>query len=146
MDDDAPLASLFSTRHLERIRELGSNNGCPAVQAKPAGPEAKRTRASERDESLIGGARCNTKEEFLDEANVGDVVVALGEVEGYQTPKGKVFKKFKQNLVSFWDNLVVECQHGPLFNAHSSKSLLSSCAADGSPTSHVLNFCCKNTC
>ncbi|EOY28509.1 Uncharacterized protein TCM_030052 [Theobroma cacao] len=82
MDDDVPLASLFSTRHLERIRELGSNNGCPAVQAKPTGPEAKRTRASERDESLIGGTRCNTKEEFLDEANVGDVVVALVDLAG----------------------------------------------------------------
>lgn len=31
---------------------------------------------------LAGGTRCNTKEEFLDEANVGDVVVALVDLAG----------------------------------------------------------------
>ncbi|XWS76479.1 hypothetical protein CRYUN_Cryun01aG0179800 [Craigia yunnanensis] len=39
-----------------------------------------------------------------------------GEVEDYRSSKKKEFKNFKENLVSFWDNLVVECQNGPLFD------------------------------
>ncbi|XVF72517.1 hypothetical protein PTKIN_Ptkin12aG0127600 [Pterospermum kingtungense] len=68
------------------------------------------------------GAKYYIKEEFLDETDVDDVVVALvslarkGEVEDYQSSKKKEFKNFKENLVSFWDNLVVECQNGPLFD------------------------------
>ncbi|XVF32673.1 hypothetical protein REPUB_Repub17cG0102900 [Reevesia pubescens] len=68
------------------------------------------------------GAKYYIKEEFLDEIDVDDVVVALvnlarkGEVEDYQGSKKKEFKNFKENLVSFWDNLVVECQNGPLFD------------------------------
>ncbi|OMO64970.1 stromal antigen [Corchorus olitorius] len=68
------------------------------------------------------GAKCEIKEEFFDEANVEDVVVALvdlarnGEVEEHHSFKSKEFKKFKGNLVSFWDNLVIECQYGPLFD------------------------------
>lgn len=39
-----------------------------------------------------------------------------GEIEDYQGSKKKEFKNFKENLVSFWDNLVTECQNGPLFD------------------------------
>ncbi|XVE73228.1 hypothetical protein DITRI_Ditri11bG0100200 [Diplodiscus trichospermus] len=65
------------------------------------------------------GAKYYIKEECLDET---DVVVALvnlarkGEAEDYQNSKKKEFKNLKENLVSFWDNLVVECQNGPLFD------------------------------
>ncbi|GAV79062.1 STAG domain-containing protein [Cephalotus follicularis] len=68
------------------------------------------------------GAKYHIKEELLDETDVDDVVVALvnfarkGEVEDYQSSKRKEFKNFKDNLLSFWDNLVVECQNGPLFD------------------------------
>jgi cohesin complex subunit SA-1/2 len=68
------------------------------------------------------GAKYHIQEEFLDETDVDDVVVALvnlsrtGEVEDYQNSKRKEFKNFKDNLESFWDNLVRECQHGPLFD------------------------------
>ncbi|KAJ9171896.1 hypothetical protein P3X46_015198 [Hevea brasiliensis] len=68
------------------------------------------------------GAKFYIKEELLDETDVDDVVVALvnlarkGEVEDYQSSKRKDFKNFKENLVSFWDNMVVECQNGPLFD------------------------------
>ncbi|KAF2298603.1 hypothetical protein GH714_024287 [Hevea brasiliensis] len=68
------------------------------------------------------GAKFYIKEELLDETDVDDVVVALvnlarkGEVEDYQSSKRKDFKNFKENIVSFWDNLVVECQNGPLFD------------------------------
>ncbi|XWS31645.1 hypothetical protein CRYUN_Cryun23aG0094100 [Craigia yunnanensis] len=68
------------------------------------------------------GAKYYIKEEFLDETDVDDVVVALvnlarkGEVEDFQSLKKKEVKNFKENLVSFWDNLVVECQNGPLFD------------------------------
>ncbi|XP_022758099.1 sister-chromatid cohesion protein 3-like [Durio zibethinus] len=68
------------------------------------------------------GAKYYIKEEFLDETDVDDVVVALvnlarkGEVQDYQSSKKKEFKNFKENLVSFWENLVVECQNGPLFD------------------------------
>ncbi|KAK4558523.1 hypothetical protein RGQ29_008026 [Quercus rubra] len=68
------------------------------------------------------GAKYHIKEEFLDETDVDDVVVALvnlartGEVEDYQNSKRKELKSFKDNLESFWDNLVHECQHGPLFD------------------------------
>ncbi|XVF21866.1 hypothetical protein REPUB_Repub12eG0126300 [Reevesia pubescens] len=68
------------------------------------------------------GAKYYIKEEFLDETDVDDIVVALvnlarkGEVEDYRSSKKKEFKNFMENLVSFWDNLVVECQNGPLFD------------------------------
>ncbi|KAL5561587.1 hypothetical protein UlMin_031334 [Ulmus minor] len=67
------------------------------------------------------GAKYYIKGEFLDEIDVDDVVVALvdlakrGEVEDYQNSKKKEFKNFRDNLQSFWDTLVRECQHGPLF-------------------------------
>lgn len=37
-----------------------------------------------------------------------------GEVE--ESTKKKEIKNFRGNLVSFWDNLVIECQNGPLFD------------------------------
>ncbi|KAK7284692.1 hypothetical protein RJT34_19442 [Clitoria ternatea] len=68
------------------------------------------------------GAKYYDKSDLLDEIDVDDVVVALvncakrGEVEDYQNSKKKDFKNFKENLESFWDTLVRECQHGPLFD------------------------------
>ncbi|KAK4407071.1 Sister-chromatid cohesion protein 3 [Sesamum angolense] len=67
------------------------------------------------------GAKYRLHEEDIDETDVDDVVVALvnmarrGEVEDYQSSK-RDFKNFKDNLVYFWDNLVSECQNGPLFD------------------------------
>ncbi|CAB4311957.1 unnamed protein product [Prunus armeniaca] len=66
------------------------------------------------------GAKYHIEGELLDETDVDDVVVALvelarsGNVEDYQSSKKKEFKNFKDNLQLFWDNLVRECQHGPL--------------------------------
>lgn len=68
------------------------------------------------------GAKYYIRGESLDEIDVDDVVIALvnlarrGEVEDYQSSKKKEFKNFKDNLISFWDNLVIECQNGPLFD------------------------------
>ncbi|XP_062087056.1 sister-chromatid cohesion protein 3-like isoform X2 [Humulus lupulus] len=68
------------------------------------------------------GAIYTIKGELLDEIDVDDVVVALvelgrrGEVEDYQSSKKKEFKNFKDNLQLFWDRLVRESQHGPLFD------------------------------
>lgn len=68
------------------------------------------------------GAKYQFKGDFLEETDVDDVVVSLvklaeiGEVEDYQSSKKKEFKNFKENLVSFWSNLVSECQNGPLFD------------------------------
>ncbi|XP_073066132.1 sister-chromatid cohesion protein 3-like [Primulina eburnea] len=67
------------------------------------------------------GAKYHLHEEDLDETDVDDVVVALvnmarrGEIEDYQSSK-RDFKNFKDNLVYFWDNVVSECQNGPLFD------------------------------
>ncbi|XP_047325464.1 sister-chromatid cohesion protein 3 [Impatiens glandulifera] len=68
------------------------------------------------------GAKYQIRGEFIDETDVDDVVVALvnmakrGDVEDYQTSKKKDFKNFKDSLTTFWDNLVSECQNGPLFD------------------------------
>ncbi|KAF6135507.1 hypothetical protein GIB67_015360 [Kingdonia uniflora] len=68
------------------------------------------------------GAKFHLTEELLEKTGVDDVVVALvelahnGEAEDYQSSKRKELKNFKENLVLFWDNLVVECQNGPLFD------------------------------
>ncbi|XAR61268.1 hypothetical protein NMG60_11034916 [Bertholletia excelsa] len=68
------------------------------------------------------GAKYHIQEDLLDETDVDDVVVALvnlarkGEVEDYQSSKKKELKNFKDNLASFWDNLVTESQNGPLFD------------------------------
>ncbi|KAI3913916.1 hypothetical protein MKW92_029172, partial [Papaver armeniacum] len=60
-------------------------------------------------------------ERDLDDTEVDNVVVSLvelahkGEVEDYHSSKRKEFKNFKE-LLSFWDNLVIECQNGPLLD------------------------------
>ncbi|XP_058083552.1 sister-chromatid cohesion protein 3 [Magnolia sinica] len=68
------------------------------------------------------GAKYHLDEGSLDETDVDDVVVSLvnharnGDVEDYYSSKRKELKNFKENLASFWDNLVIECQNGPLFD------------------------------
>ncbi|CAL1403339.1 unnamed protein product [Linum trigynum] len=68
------------------------------------------------------GAKYHIEKELVNETDVDDVVVALvnlarkGEVEDHQSLKRKDFRNFRDNLVLFWDNLVVECQNGPLFD------------------------------
>ncbi|KAG9457523.1 hypothetical protein H6P81_002031 [Aristolochia fimbriata] len=68
------------------------------------------------------GAKYQLDEASLDEISVDDVVLALvglaknGEVDDLCTSKSKEYKNFKENLSSFWDNLVIECQNGPLFD------------------------------
>ncbi|KAL9332454.1 hypothetical protein ACSQ67_002064 [Phaseolus vulgaris] len=68
------------------------------------------------------GAKYHDKSDLVDETGVDEVVVALvncakrGAVEDYQNSKKKEIKNIKENLESFWDNLVRECQHGPLFD------------------------------
>ncbi|GAB2248509.1 hypothetical protein Droror1_Dr00008391 [Drosera rotundifolia] len=68
------------------------------------------------------GVKYNVRGDLLDEADVDDVVVRLvdfarkGQVEDYQSSKRKDFNSFKDNLVAFWDNIVSECQDGPLFD------------------------------
>lgn len=37
-------------------------------------------------------------------------------MEDHQSLKRKDFRNFRDNLILFWDNLVVECQNGPLFD------------------------------
>lgn len=44
------------------------------------------------------------------------MLVFQGEVEDYQSSKRKDFNNLKDNLVYFWDNLIIECQNGPLFD------------------------------
>lgn len=39
-----------------------------------------------------------------------------GHIEDNLSSKKKEFKNFKENLLSFWDTLVNECQNGPLFD------------------------------
>nr|GEV69096.1 sister-chromatid cohesion protein 3 [Tanacetum cinerariifolium] len=68
------------------------------------------------------GAKFGIQGDILDETNTDDVVVALVNMaaqcptEDFQSSKKKEFRSFKENLVSFWDNLVSECQNGPLFD------------------------------
>jgi cohesin complex subunit SA-1/2 len=68
------------------------------------------------------GAKYSIKDDLLDETDVDDVVVSLvnlaraGELEDYQSSRKKELKNFKENLVSFWNNLIIECQNGPLFD------------------------------
>ncbi|MCL7022243.1 hypothetical protein MKW94_022829, partial [Papaver nudicaule] len=71
----------------------------------------------------VCGAKYPLTEKDLDETPVDKVVVSLvvelsekGEVVDYLSSKQKDFKNFKVNLLSFWDNLVVECQNGPLLD------------------------------
>ncbi|WOL18859.1 sister-chromatid cohesion protein 3 [Canna indica] len=68
------------------------------------------------------GAKYELEVASFEETNVDNVVVSLvglaknGEVEDYFNSKQKELKNFKENLASFWDNLVLECQNGPLFD------------------------------
>ncbi|CAL9060644.1 unnamed protein product, partial [Musa banksii] len=68
------------------------------------------------------GAKYQLEAASFDETDVDDVVVSLvelaknGEVEDHVNSKQKELKSFKENLASFWDNLVLECQNGPLFD------------------------------
>ncbi|URE14703.1 STAG domain [Musa troglodytarum] len=68
------------------------------------------------------GAKYQLEAVSFDETDVDDVVVSLvelaknGEVEDHFNSKQKELKSFKENLASFWDNLVLECQNGPLFD------------------------------
>lgn len=68
------------------------------------------------------GAKYQLNVDSLDETDVDDVVVSLvnharnGEVEDCYNSKRKELKNFKENLISFWDNLVTESQNGPLFD------------------------------
>lgn len=77
------------------------------------------------------GAKYYIKEEYLDETDVDDVVVALvnlaknGHIDDHLTLKKKQFKNFKENLLSFWDSLVIECQNGALF--HEKNNLFDKC-------------------
>ncbi|RZC93867.1 hypothetical protein C5167_016561 [Papaver somniferum] len=70
----------------------------------------------------VCGAKYSLIEKDLDDTEVDNVVVSLvelaqkGEVEDYHSSKRKEFKNFKENLLSFWDNLVIECQNGPLLD------------------------------
>lgn len=69
------------------------------------------------------GARHEIYPDYLRESDVDDIVVSLvdlarkGLVEDNYNSKQKDLKNFKENLVSFWDNLVLECQNGPLFDS-----------------------------
>ncbi|KAK1277265.1 hypothetical protein QJS04_geneDACA003332 [Acorus gramineus] len=68
------------------------------------------------------GAKFQLDAGSLDETDVDDVVVSLvnlsknGDVEDLYSSKRREIKSFKENLVSFWDNLILECQNGPLFD------------------------------
>ncbi|PKA54936.1 hypothetical protein AXF42_Ash000772 [Apostasia shenzhenica] len=68
------------------------------------------------------GARYGLDADSIDATDVDDVVVKLvefatgGEVDDSYTSKRKELKNFKENLAAFWDNLVLECQNGPLFD------------------------------
>ncbi|XP_074274226.1 sister-chromatid cohesion protein 3 [Silene latifolia] len=68
------------------------------------------------------GAKYHIEGDPFEELDVDNVVLALvnlarkGEVEDYQSSKKKDFNNLKDNIVYFWDNLVVECQNGPMFD------------------------------
>ncbi|CAM0874072.1 unnamed protein product [Alopecurus aequalis] len=68
------------------------------------------------------GARHNISAKDFDEASVDDIVFKLvdlsrkGLVDDNYNSKRKDLKNFKENIVSFWDSLVLECQNGPLFD------------------------------
>lgn len=58
----------------------------------------------------------------LDETDVDDVVLNVvtrakeGPLDDYIGSKEKDLRSFKDNLLTFWDSLVLECQNGPLFD------------------------------
>jgi len=93
----------------------------------------------------VCGAKFHDKRVLMHEINVDDVVVALvnyaknGEVECYQNSIKKEFKNLKENLESFWDNLVRECHCTFMYP---SKSLSSSCFIDRSFIDHIIYSYC----
>ncbi|KAJ3681089.1 hypothetical protein LUZ60_015578 [Juncus effusus] len=68
------------------------------------------------------GAKYHLDVETLDDTDVDDVVISLvqsaknGLVEDNYNSKQKDLKNFKENLGAFWEDLVLECQNGPLFD------------------------------
>ncbi|KAJ4785945.1 Cohesin subunit SA-3 [Rhynchospora pubera] len=68
------------------------------------------------------GAKYRLDLEIIDDVSVDDVVMSLvdlarnGLVEDYYNSKQKELKNFKDNLGAFWEDLVLECQEGPLFD------------------------------
>ncbi|XP_021761058.1 sister-chromatid cohesion protein 3-like [Chenopodium quinoa] len=68
------------------------------------------------------GAKYCIEGDLFEETDVDNVVLDLvnlarkGEVEDYQSSKRKDFNNLKDNLVYFWDQLIIECQNGPLFD------------------------------
>ncbi|KAM0836480.1 hypothetical protein ACQ4PT_062295 [Festuca glaucescens] len=68
------------------------------------------------------GAKHDIAAKDLDMADLDDIVLKLvdlsrnGLVQDKYNSKRKDLKNFKENLVSFWDTLVLECQNGPLFD------------------------------
>ncbi|KAG2559025.1 hypothetical protein PVAP13_8NG075300 [Panicum virgatum] len=68
------------------------------------------------------GAKHEIYPDYLRESDVDDIVLSLvdlarkGLVEDNYSTKQKDLKHFKENLVTFWDSLVLECQNGPLFD------------------------------
>ncbi|KAI3873484.1 hypothetical protein MKW98_008136 [Papaver atlanticum] len=71
----------------------------------------------------VCGVKYPLTEKDLDQTNVDNVVVSLvelaaqkGIVEDYLSSTRKEFENFKENLLSFWHNLVIECQNGPLLD------------------------------
>ncbi|KAJ4779054.1 Cohesin subunit SA-3 [Rhynchospora pubera] len=68
------------------------------------------------------GAKYRLDLEIIDDVSVDDVLMSLvdlarnGLVEDYYNSKQKELKNFKDNLGAFWEDLVLECQEGPLFD------------------------------
>ncbi|KMT19550.1 hypothetical protein BVRB_1g011700 [Beta vulgaris subsp. vulgaris] len=68
------------------------------------------------------GAKYRIEGDPFEETDVDNVVLVLvnlarkGEVEDYQSSKRKDFNNLKDNLIYLWDNFVIECQNGPLFD------------------------------
>ncbi|KAJ4773048.1 Cohesin subunit SA-3 [Rhynchospora pubera] len=68
------------------------------------------------------GAKYRLDLEIIDDVSVDDVVMSLvdlarnGLVEDYYNSNQKELKNFKDNLGAFWEDLVLECQEGPLFD------------------------------
>ncbi|KAJ7564848.1 hypothetical protein O6H91_02G036400 [Diphasiastrum complanatum] len=68
------------------------------------------------------GVKLNLQTGSLDEADVDDIVLKLvlqakeGNLEDLLGSKQRELRSFKENLLSFWDALVRECQDGPLFD------------------------------
>lgn len=70
----------------------------------------------------VCGVDYSMDETPFDETDVDDVVLKVvsraeeGFLEDYLGSKQKDLRGFKENLVAFWDNLLLECQNGPLFD------------------------------